>query len=71
MRKELPSGGGKESWGSPQDSDPGFGARKELSDFPPMLVKKLAFTDLKSIAAGFAEYVNFERWGLDFNSKRL
>ena len=35
-----------------------------------MLVKKLAFTDLKSIAAGFAEYVNFERWGLDFNSLR-
>jgi hypothetical protein len=30
--------------------------------------KKLAITVLLSLAAGFAEYVNFERWGLDINS---
>ena len=30
--------------------------------------KKLAITVLLSLAAGFAEYVNLERWGLDINS---
>ena len=42
----------------------------ENSDLLGRECKKLAITILLSLAAGFAEYVNLERWGLDINSRR-
>jgi hypothetical protein len=41
---------------------------QENSDLTVVNARKLAITVLLSLAAGFAEYVNLERWGLDINS---
>ena len=67
MRKELPSGGGKDSWGftSPRIRS-WIRSEKSGATFLESFAEKAGVHRVfGSIAAGFAEYVNFERWGLE------
>lgn len=74
VRKELPTGGGKDSWGLvPQESKSlDFGAREEFSEafLDKFCDRQVALRAdghgfSRGTAASYAESVNFERWGLE------